>query len=98
MKYLITGANGFIGGSLAKFLLATGNDVTAFSRKFHDDTKKELSGAKFLTGDVLDYNFSKQFQFNLDPTFKYQINTFNNTSGNFKPFIVGVYTGLSFKF
>jgi UDP-glucose 4-epimerase len=58
MKYLITGANGFIGGSLAKFLLATGNDVTAFSRKFHDDTKKELSGAKFLTGDVLDYNFS----------------------------------------
>ena len=58
MKYLITGANGFIGGSLAKFLLAAGNDVTAFSRKFYDDTKKELSGAKFLTGDILDFNFS----------------------------------------
>ena len=46
----------------------------------------------------LDYSLSEQWNINLEPTFKYQINTFNNTSGNFKPFIVGVYTGLSFKF
>ena len=44
------------------------------------------------------YNFSKAFQFNLEPMFKYQINTFNNTSGDFQPFFMGVYTGLSFKF
>ncbi|WP_299121114.1 hypothetical protein [uncultured Winogradskyella sp.] len=46
----------------------------------------------------LDYSLSKQWNVNLEPTFKYQINTFNNTSGNFNPFFVGVYTGLSFKF
>lgn len=46
----------------------------------------------------LDYILSKQWNINLEPTFKYQINTFNNTYGDFKPFFVGVYTGLSFKF
>ncbi len=46
----------------------------------------------------LDYAFSKKWTLNLEPTFKYQLNTFNNTSGNFSPFIIGVYSGLSFKF
>lgn len=46
----------------------------------------------------LDYSLSKKWNFNLEPTFKYQLNTFNNTSGNFRPFFIGVYTGLSFKF
>ncbi|MDC0007345.1 hypothetical protein OAE07_05200 [Winogradskyella sp.] len=46
----------------------------------------------------LDYRLSKQWNINLEPTFKYQINTFNNTSGDFRPFFIGVYTGLSFKF
>ncbi|WP_430467069.1 hypothetical protein [Winogradskyella ouciana] len=46
----------------------------------------------------LDYSLSKQWNINLEPQFKYQINTFNNTSGNYRPFFIGVYTGLSFKF
>lgn len=46
----------------------------------------------------MDYSLSKQWYINLEPTLKYQINTFNNTSGNFRPFFIGVYTGLSFKF
>lgn len=46
----------------------------------------------------MDYNLSKQWNLNLEPTFKYQINTFNNTTGDFKPFFIGVYTGLSYKF
>lgn len=46
----------------------------------------------------LDFKLSKQFNLNLEPTFKYQINTFNNTTGNFNPFIVGVYTGIRYKF
>ena len=49
-------------------------------------------------GIGINYNISKQLRFNLEPTFKYQINTFNDTSGNFQPFFIGVYTGLSFKF
>ena len=46
----------------------------------------------------LDYNLSKRWNINLEPQFKYQINTFNNTFGNFRPFFIGVYTGLKFKF
>ncbi|TXE13042.1 hypothetical protein FUA26_04410 [Seonamhaeicola algicola] len=46
----------------------------------------------------LNYKFSETFDLNLEPMFKYQINTFNNTSGNFTPFIIGVYTGFAIKF
>ncbi|WP_370390379.1 hypothetical protein [uncultured Winogradskyella sp.] len=46
----------------------------------------------------MDYSLSKQWKINLEPMFKYQINTFSNTSGDFRPFFIGVYSGLSFKF
>lgn len=46
----------------------------------------------------LDYNFSQKFKFNLEPVFKYQLNAYSNTSGNFRPYILGVYTGFSYKF
>lgn len=45
-----------------------------------------------------DFKISNSFNLNLEPVFKYQLNTFNDTSGNFKPFFIGVYSGLSFKF
>lgn len=44
------------------------------------------------------YKFTKKLNLNLEPMFKYQINTFNNTSGNFTPYFIGVYTGIGFKF
>ncbi|MGM5469211.1 hypothetical protein ACS386_02945 [Flavobacteriaceae bacterium LMO-SS05] len=46
----------------------------------------------------LNYNVSDKIKFNLEPTFKYQINTFRNTSGDFQPYFIGIYTGLSYKF
>ena len=46
----------------------------------------------------LDYKISKKIKVNLEPTFKYQLNTFSNSSGNFKPYFICVYTGLSYKF
>lgn len=49
-------------------------------------------------GIGLNYSLSKTTTINLEPKFKYQINTFNNTTGDFQPFFIGVYTGLSFKF
>ena len=44
------------------------------------------------------YNFMKSFQANVEPMFKYQINTFSSDAGNFKPFLFGIYTGVSYKF
>ncbi|MFH4963753.1 hypothetical protein V8G69_02010 [Gaetbulibacter sp. M235] len=46
----------------------------------------------------INYKITKKIDLNLEPLFKYQINTFNNTSGNFKPYFIGVYTGIGFKF
>ena len=46
----------------------------------------------------LNYQVTKKIDLNLEPMLKYQINTFNNTSGDFQPFFVGVYTGLAIKF
>jgi hypothetical protein len=46
----------------------------------------------------INYNISKKIKVNLEPTFKYQINTFTNSSGDFQPYFIGVYTGLSYKF
>ncbi|GAA4890987.1 hypothetical protein GCM10023311_14110 [Flaviramulus aquimarinus] len=46
----------------------------------------------------LNYQISKKIDLNLEPMFKYQINTFKNTSGNFTPFFIGVYTGFAIKF
>lgn len=46
----------------------------------------------------LNYKFSKKIDLNLEPTFKYQFNTFSNTTGDFTPFFIGVYTGFAIKF
>jgi len=46
----------------------------------------------------LNYQVTKKIDLNLEPMLKYQINTFENTSGDFQPFFVGVYTGLAIKF
>ncbi|WP_395078005.1 outer membrane beta-barrel protein [Flavobacterium sp.] len=44
------------------------------------------------------YSFWKSFEANFEPTFKYQINTFNDNSGNFNPYLVGLYSGISYRF
>lgn len=44
------------------------------------------------------YDLWKAFEFHIEPTFKYQINTFNNNAGNFRPYLFGVYSGFSYKF
>ncbi len=59
-----------------------------------------LNSVHFSTnvGMGFKYSFLKSFEANLEPMFKYQLNTFSNDSGNFKPFLFGIYTGVSFKF
>mgnify|MGYP003602440012 FL=1 len=46
----------------------------------------------------LSYLFMKNFQLNVEPTLKYQINTFNKNSEDFTPYVIGVNTGISYKF
>lgn len=49
-------------------------------------------------GFGLDYKIAKKLSLNIEPMFKYQFNTFSANSGNFKPYVLGVYSGFSYKF
>jgi hypothetical protein len=44
------------------------------------------------------YGLFKHLDARIEPIFKYQINTFSNDSGNFKPYLFGVYSGINFTF
>ncbi|MFH6603006.1 outer membrane beta-barrel protein [Maribacter algicola] len=49
-------------------------------------------------GFGINYKFTRKILLNVEPVFKYQLNTFSNTAGEFQPFSVGVYSGLHFRF
>ena len=59
-----------------------------------------LSSISFASniGLGLHYKMSSRFRFNVEPMFKYQLNPYTDTSVSYKPYYLGVYTGLSFKF
>lgn len=44
------------------------------------------------------YKFSKSFGASFEPMIKYQINTFSNDVGGFKPYFIGLYSGVNYKF
>lgn len=44
------------------------------------------------------YKFWKSFEANVEPKLKYQINTFSENAGGFKPYFIGLYSGISFNF
>jgi len=89
-----------IGGFSALFL----NENEIFSVLDGNSTllgkATNINNTSFSANFGLGFNFkiAEKFNFNLEPVFKYQLNTFNNTSGNFNPYFIGVYSGLSFKF
>ncbi len=89
-----------IGGFSTLFL--GNNEVSVQAGDFRDilGEANNLSSVSFTTnvGLGFDYKISKKLKFNIEPMFKYQLNPYTDTSVNFKPYYVGVYSGLSFKF
>jgi dihydroflavonol-4-reductase len=51
-RYLVTGATGFLGGHLVRYLLAGGHEVVALCRE--EEPELEARGAKVVSGDILD--------------------------------------------
>lgn len=60
---------------------------------------KNLNNVSFSSniGLGLNYNISEEFQVHLEPIFKYQLNTFDSSTGA-NPYYFGIYSGLSYKF
>lgn len=89
-----------IGGVSTLFL--GNNEISVKSENFSSvlGEANNLSNVSFSTnvGLGLDYKLSKRFIFNVEPMFKYQLNPYTDSSVSFKPYYLGVYSGLSFKF
>ena len=88
-------------GGFSTFFLNNNEVVTEVdNRKTKIGEANNINNISFSAnaGIGIDYKFNDAIKFNLEPTFKYQINAYNETSGNFKPYIIGVYTGISYKF
>ncbi|MBT8271701.1 MAG: hypothetical protein KJO25_06630 [Bacteroidia bacterium] len=89
-----------IGGMSALFL----NDNAVYSSLQGNRTElgkaTNVNSTSFSANLGLGFNIkaSDRLDLNLEPVFKYHLNTFKNTSGDFNPFNLGIYTGFSFKF
>ncbi len=89
-----------IGGVSSLFLvdnmvtLQSGNGATQIGEANNINTVNFSTNVGF----GINYQLSQKIQLNLEPVFKYQLNTFSDSSGNFEPFSIGVYSGLNFKF
>ena len=89
-----------IGGLSTLFLGSNGVSVKAGGFESTLGESNNLSSVSFSTniGLGFDYKISRKFKFNIEPMFKYQLNPYTDSSVDFKPYYLGVYTGFSYKF
>ena len=89
-----------IGGLSTLFL--DDNEVYVRDGEFREvlGAANNLNSVSFSTnvGVGFDYKISKSLKFNVEPMFKYQLNPYTDSSVDFKPYFIGIYGGLSFKF
>jgi hypothetical protein len=88
------------GGMSTLFLTENEVSIKAPDGNMQIGKASNLNNVHFSSniGLGLNYNFMKNFQLNVEPTLKYQINTFNKNSEDFTPYIIGINTGISYKF
>jgi len=88
-------------GGFSTLILGT-NEVTVDAGDFNDvlGEANNLSSLSFTTniGLGLNYSFSKKLMISIEPMFKYQLNPYTDAAVDFKPYYLGLYSGLSFKF
>lgn len=89
-----------VGGISSLFLLDNSVLLSSGDLTTEIGEANNVNNVNFSTniGFGVNYKFSPKIQLNIEPVFKYQLNTFSEVSGDFRPFSVGVYSGLNFKF
>lgn len=88
-----------IGGGSSLFLDENAILLSTNSQNTRLGEANNINNFSFSTniGLGVNYKLSESFNFNLEPIFKYQINTFTGTR-DVQPYYFGVYSGFSFKF
>ncbi|MFT6933752.1 MAG: hypothetical protein ACJAUQ_000129 [Maribacter sp.] len=89
-----------IGGVSSLFLVDNSVALTSGDLTTEMGDANNLNDLNFSAnfGLGVNYKFSRNIQLNIEPVFKYQLNTFSETDGTFNPYALGVYSGLRFKF
>jgi len=89
-----------IGGFSTLFLQNNNILIISENRDTVLGKANNLNDVHFSTnfGLGVKYSFFRAFEFNVEPTVKYQLNTYSSNSGNFKPYLFGIYSGVSYKF
>jgi hypothetical protein len=83
-------------------LFLTENNITANSSNFNEKIGEanNLNNINFSAnlGIDVEFNLSKKVKLNINPMLKTQLNTFSTNSTNFKPYIIGIYSGFRYNF
>ncbi|MDT0606184.1 outer membrane beta-barrel protein [Croceitalea rosinachiae] len=89
-----------IGGVSSLFLIDNSVSLESGGLVTEMGSANNVNNVNFSTnvGLGFNYDFSSKIQLNLEPVFKYQLNTFSETAGRFRPYSIGVYSGINFKF
>ena len=89
-----------IGGMSTLFLNNNKVSIVSNEMEMEIGSATNLSSIHYSTnlGLGFSYTFLKSFQANINPMFKYQLNTFTDNSNDIKPYFIGIYSGISFKF
>ncbi|WP_158975072.1 outer membrane beta-barrel protein [Cellulophaga sp. L1A9] len=89
-----------IGGVSSLFLLNNDVFLNSGDQTTEVGEANNVNAINFSTnfGFGFNYKLTQKLLFNVEPVFKYQLNTFSNSAGNFQPFSLGVYSGVSFRF
>jgi hypothetical protein len=90
----------FIGGFSTYFL--NQNEIYLQSEQFNLLVGKATNlNPMHFSGNLglgIHYGFFKKWEARIEPVFKYQLNTFSSDAGNFKPYMMGLYSGVSYSF
>ncbi|WP_339836604.1 hypothetical protein [uncultured Flavobacterium sp.] len=90
----------FVGGMSTLFLNKNNVSLVSNGMDIEIGEANNLNKVHFSSnvGLSFKYSFFNSFDINFNPMFKYQHNTYTDNSGNFKPYFIGLYSGLSYKF
>ena len=89
-----------IGGVSSLFLVNNTVTLESAGSSTEMGEANNLNDVNFSTnvGLGINYELTDKMKVHLEPMFKYQLNTFSDTEGNFQPYSLGIYTGMSFRF
>ncbi|MGB7392949.1 MAG: hypothetical protein WA913_01010 [Pricia sp.] len=99
---LINGKFGvnLLGGISSLFLIDNSVTLNSGDLSTNIGEASNLNDLNFSTniGFGINYKVTPTIRLNVEPVFKYQLNTFSNAAGDFRPYSIGIYSGLNFRF